>query len=313
VQNSYFTALFTGAMRKIIGYLKEYGFELDKTILLSCCSMIVMLIFCNYYFGISTYLSKRPFFVAYAGWYFLFLFAFSFPYTLSFLYNKKTYSLDKKFIVLLLVAPTIFAWKMAASFDFSLSSHTSDNNYYNQVLYWPLKLMVMVVCLFILWRVFNKEQPFYGISTKGFKAKPYALMLLIMLPLIAAASTQPDFLAMYPKLKNIAPLIKENEDWKKLVYELSYGSDFIGIELYFRGFLVLAFAKWVGKDAILPMALFYCTIHFGKPLGECISSFFGGLILGVVTYHSRTIWGGLMVHLGIAWLMELGGYIGNMQ
>jgi hypothetical protein len=75
--------------------------------------------------------------------------------------------------------------------------------------------------------------------------------------------------------------------------------------------LVLAFAKWVGKDAILPMALFYCTIHFGKPLGECISSYFGGLILGIVIYHTRTIFGGLMVHVGIAWLMELGGYLGN--
>ncbi len=76
--------------------------------------------------------------------------------------------------------------------------------------------------------------------------------------------------------------------------------------------MILAFVKYAGKHAILPMALFYCTIHFGKPLGECISSFFGGIILGVVTYHTRTIWGGLIVHLGIAWLMELGGYLGNI-
>jgi hypothetical protein len=46
-------------------------------------------------------------------------------------------------------------------------------------------------------------------------------------------------------------------------------------------------------------------------MGECISSFFGGLILGVVIYHTRTIFGGLMVHLGIAWMMELGGYLGH--
>jgi hypothetical protein len=67
----------------------------------------------------------------------------------------------------------------------------------------------------------------------------------------------------------------------------------------------------VGKAAILPMACFYCTIHFGKPLGECISSYFGGMILGIVVYHTRSIFGGLMVHLGIAWLMEIGGYVGN--
>ena len=64
--------------------------------------------------------------------------------------------------------------------------------------------------------------------------------------------------------------------------------------------------KWAGKDAILPMACFYCTIHFGKPLGECISSYFGGMLLGIVVYNTRSIFGGLMVHLGIAWLMEIG-------
>ena len=137
-------------------------------------------------------------------------------------------------------------------------------------------------------------------------------MLLFMVPLITAASTQPDFLAMYPKMGSVRFLNEgSGNGWHQLLYELSYGTDFIGIELFFRGFLVLAFAKWVGKDAILPMAVFYCTIHFGKPLGECISSFFGGMILGVLTYHTRSIIGGLIVHLGIAWLMELGGYIGR--
>lgn len=118
---------------------------------------------------------------------------------------------------------------------------------------------------------------------------------------------------MYPRLKDVdAVLYNVKDNWfYHLLHELSYGSDFISVELFFRGFLVLAFIKIAGKDAILPMACFYCTIHFGKPLGECISSYFGGMILGVVVYHTRSIIGGLMVHLGIAWLMELGGYIGN--
>jgi hypothetical protein len=138
-------------------------------------------------------------------------------------------------------------------------------------------------------------------------------MLLIMVPLIAAASTQPDFLRMYPKLNDVNSILynMKNKWFFQLLHELSYGSDFISVELFFRGFLVLAFIKVVGKDAILPMACFYCTIHFGKPLGECISSYFGGIILGIVVYNTRSIIGGLTVHLGIAWLMELGGYIGN--
>jgi len=180
------------------------------------------------------------------------------------------------------------------------------------VMYWPFKVVVITIILWVIWKLTREKQPFYGTGIKNFSVRPYLLMLLIMVPLVGAASTQADFLAMYPKLKSISFLNnKENSGWYKLLYELSYGSDFFTIELFFRGFLVLAFAKWAGKDAILPMALFYCTIHFGKPLGECISSYFGGLILGVVIYHTRTIFGGLLVHVGIAWMMELGGYLGN--
>ncbi len=136
-------------------------------------------------------------------------------------------------------------------------------------------------------------------------------MLLIMVPLIALAASQPDFQAMYPKLKTIESLNQAEgmQWWHKLLFELSYGSDFFTIELFFRGFLILAFVKWAGKDAILPMACFYCAIHFGKPVGECISSYFGGLLLGIVIYNTRSIWGGLLVHLGIAWLMEIAGYL----
>jgi hypothetical protein len=102
-----------------------------------------------------------------------------------------------------------------------------------------------------------------------------------------------------------------NTTWYNIAFEAGYGSDFFTIEFFFRGFVVIAFARYAGKHAILPMAAFYCSIHFGKPLFECITSYFGGIALGVVVYNTRSIWGGLIVHLGIAWLMELAGYIGH--
>ena len=135
-----------------------------------------------------------------------------------------------------------------------------------------------------------------------------------MVPLIGWASFQPGFLQVYPKLRQVGfiePLMQRT--WLyKLLYELSYGTDFITVELFFRGFLVLAFARYAALNAIVPMAVFYCSIHFGKPLAECISSFFGGLLLGVIVYNTKSIAGGLIVHLGIAWLMEAGGQIGHL-
>jgi hypothetical protein len=134
-----------------------------------------------------------------------------------------------------------------------------------------------------------------------------------MLPLIGFASTQSDFLHAYPKLNSVAFIDHyAHPSWPwKLLYEISYGLDFVSIELFFRGLLVIGLMRLVGINSILPMAAFYCTIHFGKPIGECISSYFGGLALGVIAYRTKSIIGGLMVHLGIAYLMELGGYVGN--
>ena len=297
-------------MKKIVGYLKDYVITVDKRIFILSSLFISSAIFINYHFKLEKIVTRLPFVQKYIAWFFIFFIAFAFSYALLFLFQKK-YITDRKFFLLLLIAPAIFAWKLSVNLHFYFSPEENKNNYWNHIAYWPFKLLIVGGCVWVIWKLFERNQPFYGFTIKNFDTVPYLIMLLIMIPLIAAASTQKDFLAMYPKLKTIQLVLpQKNQGLYKSLYELSYGSDFFAIELFFRGFLVLAFIKWAGKDAILPMALFYCTIHFGKPLGECISSYFGGIILGVVTYHTRSIFGGLIVHLGIAWLMELGGYLG---
>lgn len=298
-------------MKKIISHLKEYFTTLHKTLFFCATLFTAALVFINYNYDLNKRIYRLDDFWQFIGWYVVFLAAFAGGYLLQAFFTKEKNFTNRKFLALLFLAPSVFAWKMTADVEFDFSPDFFENQYWNAVVYWPFKVAIIVCMLYLIHRVFDKGQSFYGATMQGFTAKPYLLMLIIMLPLIAAASTQKDFLHMYPKLQNVEYLLQRDRGWHKLLYELSYGSDFFSIELYFRGFLVLAFAKWVGEAAILPMAIFYCTIHFGKPLGECISSYFGGLILGVVTYHTRTIMGGFMVHVGIAWLMELGGYLGQ--
>jgi len=301
-------------MEKIIRYIKDFFVEVDKLILLLSTIFIAVLIFINYHFKLNSFIGRLPDAYQYICWYFVFLIAFSFAYLLMLVSKNQNVFRNKQFLFLFLIAPAIFSWKMVADVNFHFTDNKTGNVYWNDVVYWPIKLVVVGILLYLLWKLTKEKQPFYGVAAKGFSVKPYLIMLLIMLPLIAAASTQHDFLAMYPKYQHVSFFRSQRQlGWYKLLYELSYGSDFFTIEVFFRGFLILAFAKWFGKDVILPMACFYCTIHFGKPLGECISSFFGGMILGIVIYHTRTIFGGLMVHLGIAWMMELGGYLGNLH
>jgi len=255
----------------------------------------------------------------------------------------------RRLLLLILVAPLFFAFKMIhwdLSVLFPAAWKAPWDAYAQIVLQLPAKLLLL--CM-VLWgcKKMQEEQgggeagwmggigrpggaggmpaekgwvqaasgwlSYYGLTTKNFQARPYFGVLLLLVPLIALASTRPDFLHTYPKVQRIAFLCDVARPlWPwQLLYELSYGLDFLNIELFFRGFLVIGLARYAGANAILPMAAFYCTIHFGKPLGECISSFFGGLMLGVIALRTRSIVGGLIVHLGLAWMMEIGGWIGN--
>jgi hypothetical protein len=298
-------------MKHIIQYLRQYVGTLDVRIFLLTSLLTALLVFVNYFTDLDGEIRKNnSFFIKLIAWYVVFLIAFVTPYLFTGIVTFSQYLTHKQFIFIALIAPLLFAIKISLPVCFCFDA---NGDYWNQVFYWPMLLIIMLVCLLVVWLSIGMPKPFFGTSAKNLNWSPYFIMLLIMVPLIALAATQPDFQAAYPKLHSITSIAdKSNLNWwHKFLFELSYGSDFITIEVFFRGFLVVAFAKWAGKDAILPMACFYCTIHFGKPIGECISSYFGGIILGIVVYNTKSIWGGLLVHLGIAWLMEVAGYIAN--
>lgn len=150
----------------------------------------------------------------------------------------------------------------------------------------------------------RKDQPLYGF--KRTNIKPYLWLLLMLLPFIVLASLTKDFQKMYPmatKTLNVAK-IEEGRAGYASVFEFFYGLNYVNTEFFFRGFLILALSRWLGYGAILPVAAFYLTIHIGKPLGETISSLFGGIILGVLVLETRSIWGGVLIHVGIAFAME---------
>lgn len=177
---------------------------------------------------------------------------------------------------------------------------------YLHALNWIVRAVFTISGLWIFWKVTRREsEPFYGMQATR-QWKPYVLMLLLMLPLCWIAARQPDFQQMYPRIQPYLKSGMNSADY--LFFEVAYAVDFFSIELFFRGFLILVLSRYLGTAAILPVACFYCTIHFGKPMGEAIGSLFGGWILGIVVYYSRSIWGGLLVHLGIALLMELLGF-----
>ncbi len=170
-----------------------------------------------------------------------------------------------------------------------------------------ISVVTIIIPLLLYYFLYDREEKhIYGLRPQHFDTRPYFTMLGIMLPLIIAASFLPSFLKQYPMYRGAgAAQYLGISEWITVVsYELAYAIDFISVEFVFRGFLVIAFMSHTGRNAILAMAAVYCFLHFGKPAGEAISSIFGGYILGVIAYETRSIWGGIIVHVGIAWSME---------
>lgn len=160
--------------------------------------------------------------------------------------------------------------------------------------------------LIVWWFIRKKNDSFFGLTTKDVFFKPYFLLLALMVPLIVLAAQNASFLETYPTFKSYGteqhwgvPI-----GWLVAVYEFLYASAFLSVELLFRGFLVIGLARIMGKDVILPMVCVYAFLHFEKPMGEAISSIFGGYLLGIFAYYSKNIWGGVFIHVGVALLME---------
>ena len=296
-------------MQYFISLLSDYFRNLDKLAFLLISVFVGLLVFLNYRYGWESKIwTANSTLERFLRFYFLYLFAFAGAYLIQFAVRPQAVGREWLiFAALILIAPAIFAVK--ASFYEHKQFFTK---YSFRLLDYPIKALFVLGTLYLLWRWIKPDAPFCGLTFNNFQLKPYLILLACMIPLIALASLRPDFLSTYPKYKMIVAL--GGTHWyDKLLFETSYGIDFLTIEVFFRGFLVLAFAHFVGKDAIVPMAAFYCIIHFGKPLPECISSYCGGLILGVLVFQTQTIIGGLLVHLGIAWLMEYGGYLGGLR
>ncbi len=302
----------------IVKYLKSFVASLHLTYTLLVMTMTGIFIFLNYHYRFERgFLATQPSFTGrFIGYYLLYLIPFAAAYLLQkIIPGNKTERKSKLFFLLLFIAPAVFAFRLSYSGYGSFVNRFWQGDealFWLDCINWIFRAALTILIIFCIWKAFDKaNKTFYGTAATG-NLKPYFIMVLCMIPLLALAATQKDFLAMYPRVQSIQSLSLNNKPLHYIIYELSYGVDFISIEFFFRGFLILAFSRFAGTQAILPAACFYCTIHFGKPAGEAVSSFFGGTLLGLISYHSKSIWGGLVVHLGIAWLMEVAGTIGHL-
>jgi hypothetical protein len=308
-------------MKKILIYLKTHlkedfnaGFYLFVTIFLTISFWI------NYTSGLKKILNDESGNEAELLFYYFLFYALPY-YTTSLayaLFYKKSAFLKSPAYwgvsLFLLVVLTLNRNALSISTEFVRAMEV-DEHVFHFVRLCVLNLVrpvLMILPVAVFWWLFDRSrQPFYGMTREGFAYGPYLVMILIMLPLIILASFQPSFLKTYPRYKPGSAELY----WQvphvatMLVFQMAYAMRFVSVELFFRGFAIMAMPREMGRAVVMPMVALYAFWHFGKPLGEAVGSIFGSFILGVIALESRTILGGILVHIGVAILMEWAAYV----
>jgi membrane protease YdiL (CAAX protease family) len=142
----------------------------------------------------------------------------------------------------------------------------------------------------------------YHVSFEGFFKHLwiYVVLFLCVLPAVILASTTPAFRQTYPfyRLANRSGM----DLW---MWECLYAAQFLSLEFFFRGFILNGLRKALGANAIFVMIVPYCMIHYGKPMPETLGAIGAGLILGTLAMRTKSIWGGVLIHVGVAMTMDV--------
>lgn len=306
-------------MRKIWSLLKNHWLQdFSLPYYLSIVLFLAISLFINYYIGLENQIIDRPPYKPIRILWYLLLYGTAY-YSACFLmiYFKKRKDILRSKQFWILTATGILLFSINSGFPFMpyvLEQIDVDIEIYR----WLYSIgsntvgfMIITIPLVCIYYSTQSKGNLYGLYATNFDFKPYFSILFVITPFIICASFLPGFQNYYPTYK--ANLVSEMflwPDWMPiLIYEFAYGIDFFNVEFIFRGFMVIGLAHLLGKDSIMPMVAMYCFIHFGKPVGEAISSIVGGYILGVIAYYTRSVWGGVIVHIGLAWMMELFAFL----
>jgi len=256
------------------------------------------------------------------GWYFfLCLLYYSTPLLYAvlvyiFLYKKQHLFKERKFLFLIFFFPIVIAFDEAFNFHKQWVSGIEDEmvRYYaKKTLNHGIRVLTYFIPILMYYIFCEKENKnFYGLALSKVDLKPYLIMLFgVMMPLIVLASFTESFQKAYPVFDmSKVEHLSVSEYWPQvLTFEIVYLFDFTNIELLFRGIMIYTLYQYMGIECVLAVSTLYCTFHFGKPMAETISSFIGGTILGVFSLRTQSLYGGIMIHAGIALMMDTASFL----
>jgi len=149
-------------------------------------------------------------------------------------------------------------------------------------------ILYLLIPLFMVVAVFREHPRTYGFSLGDWKAGIVLTLLAILLiaPVLWLVGRGGAMKAYYQSQAGGLP-------WNTLI-------DLFGWEYFFRGFILFAYARKFGPEALWLQAVPFALAHVGKPEVETLSTIFGGFVFGWVAYRTRSFLYPFLIHWFVA-------------
>ena len=179
-----------------------------------------------------------------------------------------------------------FDWKVAtvtiASTLLLMVDHYRTITVYK---YWDRVILYLIVPLLIILLLFRENPREYGFSFGNWKLGLLytGLGIAFMAPVIyylghGNASMKTFYESLLPGLP-----------WTTFL-------DLIGWEFFFRGWILFAYARKFGHEALWLQAVPFALAHIGKPEIETLSTIFGGFAFGWVAWRTKSFVWPFLIH-----------------
>jgi membrane protease YdiL (CAAX protease family) len=179
-----------------------------------------------------------------------------------------------------------FNWKIVLITIISTLLLMTD--YYHRLTpyyYWDRVILYLVIPLFVILFLFRENPKAYGFSLGDWKAGLLltALGILLMAPILYLLGHGDSSMRGYYQ-----PLA-QGLPWTTFL-------DLIGWEFLFRGWILFAYARQFGAEALWLQAVPFALMHNGKPEVETLSTIFGGFAFGWVAYRTKSFLYPFLIH-----------------
>lgn len=151
--------------------------------------------------------------------------------------------------------------------------------------YWDRVILYLAIPLLLTLLLFRENPREYGFSLGNWKlGLAYtALGILVMAPVIYYLANGDETMKAY--YERFLPGLP----WTTFL-------DLIGWEFFFRGWILFAYARKFGGDALWLQAVPFALAHLGKPEVETLSTIFGGFAFGWVAWRTKSFLYPFLIH-----------------